>query len=109
MKWSKGAVARSRKDGRDTGYQVIRELSGSGKSFLDLGDWWSIRPSAWLQEAVTEDHSINELEELDLYWLSGLNSVLTTVGLKAIISGKWNDGRLIVTRVLGKASNETQT
>ena len=110
--WSKRAISRARKDGRETGYALLSRLKGRGvDEVIDMGEWWAIRPTAWLQEAVLEGdkRTLEELRVLDLHWLSSLNSILTPVGWKGIISGKWNDGRLVVTRVLGKVKNETQT
>lgn len=103
MGWKKCTVARARKEGRNKGYSLLPELKNPNKNDHMLGRWWALRPTTWLQEAVLSDErqdvTYEDLRELDLHYLSALNSVLTPVGWKAIVTAS---GDLIVTKVKGK-------
>jgi hypothetical protein len=95
----------ARREGREQAYRLLPGLKDSGVEQIDVGEWRFIRPTGWLSKVLLEEDSLSytELKEVDQHYLAAMNTILTPVGWKAIIIGKWNDGHLMVTRVKGKA------
>lgn len=103
--WSKQTIAAVRRNGREVArswrFTTIK-AERENRDCISVGEWWVHRPSTWAQEAILHEDgkTWQDCYELDLHWLTALNSVLTKWGWTASIggNGKYNDNDLVLTR-----------